>query len=122
MSMDYIMLLQSLGLTPLNMALAVMLYFIGQKAGIFPKLWKSNEEETEKEEIPTWALRLQQHFNDETSIILKEIRDGVHKLDERGEKSCQKSDKILSVLMDAHDDDVEWRHESREFMRDLIKK
>ena len=123
MSMDYLTLLQSLGLTPLNMVLVVMLYFMGAQAGIFPKLWKSNGEEAEeKEEVPTWARQLQQHFNDEISSILHEIRDGVKKLDEHGDVRCAKIDKITLYLEDSHEDAKEWRSEVREFMRDFNKK
>ena len=117
------MLLQSLGFTPLNIVLVVMVYFMGAQAGIFPKLWKSKEvEEGEEGVVPPWAIRLQQHFNDETSIILKEIRDGVKKLDERGEMQCKKMDKVVSLLEDSKEDDIEWRRESREFMREINKR
>ena len=50
------------------------------------------------------------------------ISDGVKKLDERGETGCKKMDKVVSLLEDSKEDDIEWRREMREFMRDVIKR
>ena len=123
MTMDYITLLQSLGLTPLNIILLLGVYMLGARLKIFPKFWKKNGEEAEeKEEVPTWARQLQQHFNDETSFILHEIRDSVKKLDEHGDVRCDKINKIVIALDNMREDNKDWQQESREFMRDLIKR
>ena len=117
--MDYLVFLESLGFTPLNIILVVMVYFLGTAAGVFPKLWKHEEE---KEEVPDWALKLQSHFNETTSELLHEIHSGVVKLDERGEKGCRKLDDILNDLDEMKESDIEWRAEARSFMREQSKK
>src|SRR3990167_7074635 len=114
--MDFLMLLQSLGFTPLNIVLVVMVYFMGAQAGIFPKLWKSKEVEVEEgeDEIPVWAQELTEQMNHAQTDILKDIRDGVKKLDERGEMQCKKMDKLVNMEEDRKEDDVEWRREVRD--------
>jgi hypothetical protein len=61
--------------------------------------------------IPTWAQELTMHFNEETTSILKEIRDGIEKLDNRGEKLCKKTDDILDALSEIDKYGVKFRKE-----------
>lgn len=79
--MEWVTLATDLGLTPLNIVLCLMLYFIGSQSGIFPKFWKSQNpvEPQTREELQ--ALLLQQmktltgHFNHETTGLLTKISD-----------------------------------------------
>ena len=124
--MDYIMLLQSLGLTPLNIVLVVMVYFMGTTAGIFPKFWKLKGAETEAEETteetPKWAQELKEHFNDTTTNLLTRIASGVEKLDTKQATMCQKLDTIKGILENIKEDDSEWRQEQRTTMREILRK
>ena len=108
-----------------SLAGLMLLWIVAERAGlpitkIFSSLLKLNGKK--ENGVPEGAQELKEHFNDETSIILKEIRDGVKKLDERGETACKKMDKVVSLLEDSKENDIEWRRESREFMRDVIKR
>lgn len=76
---EYLQVAQALGLTPLNIILIAMLYFVGAKIGLFPKFWNREEQ---AEPTPLWAESLLQHFNHETTeqnmeanIALKEIKE-----------------------------------------------
>lgn len=63
-----------LGITPLNIVLIVMLYFIGAQSGIFPKLWKNSDISTPTlKEIHEIMTHLKSHYNDETTDNLEKI-------------------------------------------------
>ena len=44
MTETLLMIAERLGLTPLNLILGVMLYFMGAKLGIFPKIWNGKND------------------------------------------------------------------------------
>ena len=49
-----------------TLILLLMMYLMGVKSGMFPALWKKEEEE-KAEETPKWAQYLVQHFNHDTT-------------------------------------------------------
>jgi hypothetical protein len=63
-----------LGLTPLNLVLLTMLYFMGASSGIFPKFWKKeNEDVPTLKQIFETMTHLKAHYNDETTENLEKI-------------------------------------------------
>ena len=69
-------------------------------------------ESRKPEDIPEWAKTLNDHYNEETTTILKEISSKI------GDQ-CKKLDSVIRNQEAAERDDKEWRREAREFMRDL---
>lgn len=97
----------------LIMILIAALFFKEQAAAWFSKkfgLKNGNEEKT-----PTWAKQLKEHYNDETTELLKKLVD-------RSEGQCKKLDTLIAGQKEAKEDDSEWRRECREAMRDIIRK
>jgi len=90
-------ILSNVGFSPLNMILLVMLYFMGTKLGIFPKLWKSKDEEPDVIDGQKITLRdvylqmthLKAHYNDETTEELQKINRTQSKIKEDVEKVKQ---------------------------------
>ena len=69
-----IQIASDLGLTPLNLVLLTMLYFMGASSGIFPKFWKKeNEEVPTLKQIFETMSHLKAHYNDETTDNLEKI-------------------------------------------------
>ena len=68
-----------------------------------------------EESVPEWAAQLKTHFNDTTTSLLQKLVD-------KSEKSCAKLDTIIRNQEEDKDDSEEWRRESRETMRDLMRK
>ncbi len=89
--LPFLRTLGELGFTPLNIALILMLYFLGAQQGLFPRFWGSKEKE--EEDVPAWAGQLLQYFNHDTTehheVTHKKLDDIVramaehNKLDER---------------------------------------
>lgn len=69
------------GLSPLDFARALIVLLVGLlffKENILALLNKKfglgeKEEEEQEEKVPKWAAKLQQHYNDETTELLKDI-------------------------------------------------
>lgn len=95
--MEWVQLASSLGLTPLNIILIGMVYFLGVKMELFPKLWGEDEEREEK--VPIWASNLQTYFNHDTT--------------EHHEKT-QELLKEISIKMDRHNDMESTNHSKLE--------
>lgn len=117
--MEWLSIAEGLGLTPLNMVLLAGVYFMGIKLGIFPNLKGKNGNGMSP---PKWADQLINQVNHTQTDILERIAKGIEKLDTRSENQCRKLDSLIRNQDDAKDDDQEWRRESREFWRDLLKK
>lgn len=79
------------GLLPIAPSAAILFFL--WKAGLIKFRGENGEK---KYEIPDWAQKLTMHFNEETTEILRDIRNGIEKLDDRGEKSCRKLDAIIN--------------------------
>jgi len=91
--MEWVQLALSLGLTPLNIVLIGMVYFLGVKMELFPKFWGEDEEQQEK--IPLWAQNLQTYFNHDTT--------------EHHEKTHEKLDMLIRMEEKEHDNAQQFR-------------
>jgi hypothetical protein len=88
-----------LGLTPLNLVLIVMLYFMGAQSGIFPKFWKSESVKTA--ELPATRAqmdKLSSYYNHDTTEILRSIDSGVKNVHE----AVEKLEEVVSELKNNH--------------------
>ena len=85
-----------LGITPLNLILIVMLYFMGAQSGIFPKFWKQSEDKTTPtlKEVHEIMTHLKTHYNDETTDNLEKIGRNQDDMKRGIEKISTKQDKI----------------------------
>lgn len=64
-----------LGLTPLNIVLVSMLYFIGAHSDIFPKFWGSKKENSSKPATSEQMEKLTSYYNHDTTALLTQIRE-----------------------------------------------
>ena len=84
-----------LGITPLNIVLIVMLYFMGAQSGIFPKLWKNSDISTPTlKEIHEIMTHLKAHYNDETTENLEIIGRNQDEMKEKLNKISTHQDLI----------------------------
>lgn len=67
----------SLGLTPFNIVLIGILYFMGAHSGIFPKFWGKGDININDEKPATKGQmdRLSNYYNHDTTEILSQIRE-----------------------------------------------
>jgi hypothetical protein len=90
---QYIHIAQELGLTPLNLVLAAMLYFIGAHSGIFPKFYGETKDDT----LPATRAqmdKLSSYYNHDTTEILKSIDANVVKVHESVTEVFKAVDKL----------------------------
>lgn len=64
-----------LGLTPFNLALIAMVYFMGAQHGMFPKFWSKEDNTPTIKEVHEIMQHLKAHYNDETTENLEIIAD-----------------------------------------------
>ena len=84
-----------LGITPLNIVLIVMLYFMGASNGIFPKFWKKeNEESPTLKQIFETMTHLKNHYNDTTTENLELIGRNQDEMKEKLNKISTHQDLI----------------------------
>lgn len=72
-----------LGITPLNLVLAAMLYFLGANHGFFPKWWG------DKGEAPATRKQMEyltNYYNHDTTAILQSIDSGIKEVHQAVEK------------------------------------
>ena len=104
----FIQTTQAIGLTPLNIALLAILYLMGAKLGVFPKpRWMNGttpqqQSESEFHELAARMDRLQQHFNDETTRELQEIKRGHEELNQGQRDLKEKVTETNNQLRDAN--------------------
>ncbi len=87
-----------LGLTPLNLVLVVMLYFMGAQHGMFPKFWKG---EPSPDRVPATKAqmdRLSSHYNHDTTELLTSIDGGIKDV----RKAVEKLEDVVSELKNNH--------------------
>lgn len=67
--------LSALGFTPFNLVLLSLLYALGIQTGLFPRFWKSAEDEHTPtlKDIHEIMIHLKSHYNDETTDNLEKI-------------------------------------------------
>ena len=73
---DFSQIIQSLseyGVSPLNIILIIMVAILMANMGIKLKFWEKKKET--EEHVPTWAKRLMEHYNDETTDKLRSIKE-----------------------------------------------
>jgi len=63
---EILRVMAELGLSPLNLVLLALVYFMAAKSGFVPKFWKERKEE-KAEDMPHWAQTLIGHFNHDTT-------------------------------------------------------
>lgn len=78
----FLRIASELGLTPLNIALAGMLYFMGAHSGIFPKFWGDVNVKANLPASREQMERLSNYYNHDTTELLTEIRDGIGNVEE----------------------------------------
>lgn len=69
-----------LGMTPLNLVLMCMLYFMGAHSGIFPKFWGKESQDANKPATKAQMDKLSSYYNHDTTEILKSIDNNVVKV------------------------------------------
>lgn len=84
------------GVSPLNLILIAMMYFIGAKNGIFPPLWK----EEKKENVPEWAQHLLQNFNHSTTDFHLQTHQKLDTLIEKEEEEAKERQEIRDNTRD----------------------
>lgn len=72
-----IIILAELGFSPLNIVLIGMVYFMGAQHGMFPKFWRTSDENKGVNigDLHTEMMQLREHFNHETSDSLTSIKN-----------------------------------------------
>ena len=64
-----------LGLTPFNIVLVSILYFMGAHSGIFPKFWGEGDVNDDKPATKAQMDRLSNYYNHDTTELLTQIRE-----------------------------------------------
>lgn len=65
----------SLGLTPFNIVLIGILYFMGAHSGIFPKFWGQGDVNDDKPATKGQMDRLSNYYNHDTTELLTQIKE-----------------------------------------------
>lgn len=64
-----------LGLTPFNLVLIGILYFMGAHSGIFPKFWGQGDVNEDKPATKAQMDKLSSYYNHDTTELLTQIRE-----------------------------------------------
>jgi len=81
---DIIRAMAEYGISPLNLVLILMMYFMGAQSGVFPKFWGGKIDST-----PDWAKYLLQHFNHDTTDFHKATHTKLDTLIEKEEEEAK---------------------------------
>ena len=119
-----------------SMAGLILLWIVAERAGlpltsIFKSLLNLNGNKdiirnyddgkpiTGIRELNARMISLELHLNEETTPILGEISEKLKHIADRSENQCKKLDHLIESQKEFKENDVEWRHEVREIMRNL---
>lgn len=75
-----------LGITPFNLVLIGILYFMGAHSGIFPKFWGDADASGTKPASQASMDKLSSYYNHDTTEILHDIREHLSDVKEETEK------------------------------------
>lgn len=101
----YIHLANELGITPLNLVLAAMLYFLGAQHGVFPKWWGG---ETDAPATKSQMERLSNYYNHDTTAILQSIDSGIKDVHKAVGEVHQAVEKLEDSIKELHTHHQEW--------------